>query len=52
MGSDQDFDDMLTFVQNYQIKPIVDAVYPFEKAEEAFDKMRDGKQMGKIVLVP
>lgn len=52
MGSDQDFDDMLTFVQYYQIKPIVDAVYPFAKAEEAFDKMRDGKQMGKIVLVP
>jgi NADPH:quinone reductase-like Zn-dependent oxidoreductase len=52
MGSDQDFDDMLTFVQKYQIKPIVDSVSPFSEAVEAFDKMRDGKQMGKIILVP
>lgn len=52
MGSDQDFDQMLTFVQTHQVKPIVDSVYPFAKAEAAFDKMRDGKQMGKIVLTP
>lgn len=52
MGSDQDFDEMVNFVSNHQIRPIVDKVFPFEEAENAFDRMREGKQMGKIVLVP
>ncbi|MCE7056174.1 zinc-binding dehydrogenase [Algoriphagus sp. AGSA1] len=52
MGSDQDFEGMVSLVREHRIKPIIDQVFPFEQAVEAFDKMRDGKQMGKIVLVP
>ncbi|MAL11926.1 MAG: alcohol dehydrogenase [Algoriphagus sp.] len=52
MGSDQDFEQMLAFVNEKSIEPIVDQVFSFEKAVEAFDRMKAGKQMGKIVLKP
>jgi len=52
MGSDEDFLNMLHLVNEYQIKPIVDSVYSFDSAVEAFDRMRDGEQLGKIVLKP
>jgi NADPH:quinone reductase-like Zn-dependent oxidoreductase len=52
MGSDQDFLEMLELVDTYQIKPIIDSVYSFDSAVEAFDRMRDGEQLGKIVLKP
>ncbi|PZX53950.1 NADPH:quinone reductase-like Zn-dependent oxidoreductase [Algoriphagus ratkowskyi] len=52
MGSDQDFINMLSLVCEKRIVPIIDQVFKFDEAEEAFDRMRDGKQTGKIVLVP
>ncbi len=50
MGSDQDFSDMIAFVEKNSLKPIVDEVFPLEKAAEAFDRMKAGKQLGKLVL--
>lgn len=52
MGSDQDFEEMLTLVQKYRVKPVVDQVFSLENAFEAFDRMKAGAQFGKIVLVP
>jgi D-arabinose 1-dehydrogenase-like Zn-dependent alcohol dehydrogenase len=52
MGSDKDFSEMLKLVEEKEIKPLVDQVFPFENAVAAFDRMRDGKQLGKIVLKP
>lgn len=52
MGSDLDFMNMVSFVSEKKIQPIIDHVFKFDQAGEAFDRMRDGKQMGKIVLVP
>ena len=52
MGSDQDFLDMLAFVQEKKIYPVIDQVFALEDAEKAFDKMRAGDQLGKIVLIP
>lgn len=52
MGSDQDFEHMVQFVKDHKIKPIIDQVYSFEDAIQAFDRMRDGEQMGKIILKP
>ncbi|MDR7130791.1 NADPH:quinone reductase-like Zn-dependent oxidoreductase [Algoriphagus sp. 4150] len=52
MGSDQNFKNMISLVCEKEIHPIIDRVFKFEEAEKAFDRMRDGKQMGKIVLVP
>ena len=52
MGSDADFLQMLQLVEKFKIKPVVDQCYPFSQAEAAFDRMKEGKQFGKIILVP
>ncbi|MFZ9188164.1 MAG: zinc-binding dehydrogenase [Algoriphagus sp.] len=52
MGTDTDFLHMLQLVEKFNIKPVVDQCYPLSKAEEAFDRMKQGKQFGKITLVP
>jgi NADPH:quinone reductase-like Zn-dependent oxidoreductase len=33
-----------------KLKPIVDAVFPLERARDAMGKMEAGQQFGKIVL--
>lgn len=50
MGSDKDFIDMVDFVNIHKIAPIIDSVYPVADAVQAFDKMKEGKQIGKIVI--
>lgn len=50
MGNDEDFLTMIDFVNEKRIKPIVDSVYPFTKADEVFNRLSNGKQFGKIVL--
>ncbi len=50
MGSDRDFSQMLELVAKHQIRPILDSVTPLERAVEAFDKMKAGNQLGKLVL--
>ncbi|MBD8490456.1 zinc-binding dehydrogenase [Echinicola sp. CAU 1574] len=50
MGSDQDFKDMVTFVNEEKITPLVDSVRPLEKSLEAFELMKAGKQTGKLVV--
>lgn len=52
MGSDEDFRQMIAFVKDKKIVPVVDSVFSFEDAVKAFDRMRVGAQSGKIVLTP
>jgi NADPH:quinone reductase-like Zn-dependent oxidoreductase len=50
MGTQTEFRDMLAFVSNNQIQPVIDKILPFEQIEEAMQKMDSGSQFGKIVL--
>jgi NADPH:quinone reductase-like Zn-dependent oxidoreductase len=50
MGSDNDFLRMLEFVNERKIVPIVDKVYGMKDAIAAFERMKAGQQMGKIVI--
>ena len=50
MGSDDEFSAMLAFVEHHKIVPIIDSVFTFDAAPEAFEYMHHGKQFGKIVL--
>ncbi|TPE43541.1 quinone oxidoreductase family protein [Pontibacter mangrovi] len=50
MGTMQDFASMVKLVEEKEIRPVVDIVFPLEKAEEAMRYMEAGKQFGKIVL--
>jgi zinc-binding alcohol dehydrogenase/oxidoreductase len=50
MGSHQDFKNMLSFVSQYKIHPIVDEVLPISQIPTAFEKMKNHDQVGKIVF--
>ena len=50
MGSDEEFAEMVQFVNSRKIKPVVDKIFPASEAKTAFDRMDAGKQFGKIVI--
>ncbi len=50
LGSPADFRSMMSFIQEHQIKPIVDAVYPLEEVNTALERMKHSEQFGKIVI--
>jgi zinc-binding alcohol dehydrogenase/oxidoreductase len=50
MGSPSDFHNMLGFVNAHEIVPVIDEVFPLEEAQQAFDKMAAGTQVGKLVV--
>jgi len=51
MGSRVEFEKMLKFVEEHQIKPIVSDVWEgLEKTEDAILHMRKGAQFGKLVV--
>jgi len=50
MGSPNDFSNMLSFVSEYSISPIVDSCFELKDAKKAIEKMNEGLQSGKIVL--
>lgn len=50
MGSDLEFANMVAFVNQHHLKPVVDEVFALASAEQALRKMDTGKQFGKIVL--
>ncbi|MDQ3002795.1 MAG: zinc-binding dehydrogenase [Fibrobacterota bacterium] len=50
MGSPQEFMEMVRFVEEKQIRPVVDGVYPFEQVDEALRRMDNAGQFGKLVL--
>ncbi|MCM3030854.1 zinc-binding dehydrogenase [Niallia sp. MER 6] len=50
MGSPQDFAEMLKFVEEHQIHPILDETLSLEQLPEGLFKMEHGENFGKIVL--
>lgn len=50
MGSDQEFAEMIEFVQSNKIVPVVDSTRPFDQIITAMDEMESGSQMGKLVV--
>ncbi|WP_026690145.1 zinc-binding dehydrogenase [Alteribacter aurantiacus] len=50
MGSGEEFSAMLDFIQTHRIKPIMDRVYPLHKYQDAFDRLQEANQFGKIAF--
>ena len=50
MGSDQDFAEMIDFISEHQIKPVIDSIFPFDQITEGFKRMESSLQFGKIVF--
>lgn len=49
MGNDQEFSQMIDWVEKHQIEPIIDSVHSLTNARDAFDCMRSGV-FGKVVI--
>lgn len=50
MGHAEEFKAMLSFYEEHKLKPVIDKVFPFDKINEAFERMDEGLQVGKIIL--
>ncbi|WP_447640773.1 MULTISPECIES: quinone oxidoreductase family protein [Chitinophagaceae] len=50
-ASPRDFQAMLDFIKTHQLKPVIDAVFPFEEAENAMRSMDHGNtKYGKVLI--
>jgi NADPH:quinone reductase-like Zn-dependent oxidoreductase len=50
VGSRADFEAMIAFISEHRLRPVVDAVFPFEAAEAAYELMDSEQHLGKIVI--
>lgn len=50
MGSGEEYREMIEFIANHQIKPVMDRVYPLQEFREAFLRLDNADQFGKIAL--
>jgi NADPH:quinone reductase-like Zn-dependent oxidoreductase len=50
MGNRQDLESMLRFVAQNKIRPVIDSVYPFDKAEDAYRFFAGRGHVGKVVI--
>ncbi len=52
MANDREFRALLAAVASARLAPRIDRVLPLERAAEAYRLLAEGRQFGKIVLVP
>jgi NADPH:quinone reductase-like Zn-dependent oxidoreductase len=50
LGSREDFNQLLRFLNASQIRPIIDRKFPLQDARDAHQRMEEARQFGKIVL--
>ncbi|KFM99716.1 NAD(P)-dependent alcohol dehydrogenase [Bacillus clarus] len=50
MGSREEFNEMIHFIEEHTIKPIIDKVYPLEAVIQALIRMKQGEQFGNIAI--
>lgn len=50
MGTGKEFGDMLEFINEHQLMPVVDQIFPLADAQQAYQRMDEGQQSGKIIL--
>lgn len=50
MGNDQEFKEMIGFVSQHKIRPVVDSIRPFSRIAESFADITRPNKVGKIVF--
>lgn len=50
MGSDQEFEEMIQFVNDHKIKPTIDKVYDLDDYLDAFNRFKSTDHFGNIVI--
>jgi len=50
VGSLRDFEEMNKAIERWQLRPVIDRVFPFEEAPEAYRYLESGRHFGKVVI--
>ncbi|WP_298829391.1 zinc-binding dehydrogenase [uncultured Planococcus sp.] len=50
MGSREELRAMLSHMESFTMRPVIDKTFPLDQAQEAFDHLASGSQFGKVVL--
>jgi zinc-binding alcohol dehydrogenase/oxidoreductase len=48
MGSGEEYVEMITFIQKHNIKPVVDRMFTLDEFPQAFKRLENAEQLGKI----
>ncbi|RPK24526.1 quinone oxidoreductase family protein [Paenibacillus xylanexedens] len=51
MGSREEFVQMLQWVEQHDIHPVIDGVYPLQDVAKAFERMEKGEQFGNLAIL-
>ena len=52
MGNDQEFYEMVAFINQHKIKPVIDKEFPMNEYQNAFRRFVDKDHFGKVVIIP
>jgi NADPH:quinone reductase-like Zn-dependent oxidoreductase len=52
MGNDAEFEAVVGELAGGRLLPVIDSVFPLERGRQAFERMAEGAQFGKIVITP
>ena len=50
MGSAEEFNQMIDFVANHSIKPVIDKTYSLDEIDKAFKHLSEANQFGKLAV--
>jgi NADPH:quinone reductase-like Zn-dependent oxidoreductase len=50
MGTAEEFREIVRVLSQGRLRPRVDSVFPMDRARDAFERLRSGNQMGKVVV--
>jgi NADPH:quinone reductase-like Zn-dependent oxidoreductase len=50
VGSREAFEQFIRFLEQTKVKPVIDKVFPFDQAREAYHYMMSGAHFGKVVI--
>jgi NADPH:quinone reductase-like Zn-dependent oxidoreductase len=50
MGNAAEYAEILTRLGKGELRPVVDRVYPIDRAREAYERLAKGEQLGKVVV--
>ncbi|ALC90306.1 alcohol dehydrogenase [Bacillus sp. FJAT-18017] len=51
MGSAEEYRDMLGFIENHNVRPVIEAMFSLEDYKKAFDLLDKAEQLGKVGLI-
>lgn len=50
VGSRDDFRNLVQFLEQHPITPVIDRVFPFDAASDAYEYLASGQHFGKVVI--